>query len=140
MNVAFAVFADAANNTQNGKLNLLGVFQTLHTIAVPCVVPRMSIVIVLRAELGEKGSEHSITIRIRDADGREITQLPTLPPVKVPLQDPRPNPEINMILELNNSVFEHFGQYAFEVWVDGQWKHTLELIVEPIVLPPEQLA
>jgi len=40
MHVTFALFADAANLSQEGKLNILGVFDALQVGALPAVHPR----------------------------------------------------------------------------------------------------
>ena len=39
MNVTFAMFADAANLSQEGKLNILGVFDALQVATLPTVAP-----------------------------------------------------------------------------------------------------
>jgi len=41
MRVSFALFADAANLSQEGKLNILGVFDALQVATLPAVHPRM---------------------------------------------------------------------------------------------------
>jgi hypothetical protein len=45
MQVAFAVFADAANLSQEGKLNVLGVFDALQVGTLPAVHPRAHLVV-----------------------------------------------------------------------------------------------
>ena len=40
MHVSFALFADAANLSQEGKLNVLGVFDALQVSALPAVPTR----------------------------------------------------------------------------------------------------
>ena len=49
MHVSFALFADAANISQEGKLNILGVFDALQVAAVPAVHPRATLVVRLKA-------------------------------------------------------------------------------------------
>ena len=49
MHVSFALFADAANISQEGKLNVLGVFDALHVAQVPAVHPRATLVVRLKA-------------------------------------------------------------------------------------------
>ena len=40
MNVSFALFADAANLSQEGKLNILGVFDAVQVGQTPAIHPR----------------------------------------------------------------------------------------------------
>ena len=47
MHVAFALFADAANLSQEGKLNILGVFDALQVGTLPALHPRATLVVHL---------------------------------------------------------------------------------------------
>jgi hypothetical protein len=48
MHVAFALFADAANLSQEGKLNILGVFDALQVGTLPALHPRATLVVHLK--------------------------------------------------------------------------------------------
>jgi len=50
MHISFAVFADAANLSQEGKLNILGVFDAVQVSAFPSVHPRTHLVVRLARE------------------------------------------------------------------------------------------
>jgi hypothetical protein len=49
MHVSFALFADSANISQEGKLNILGVFDALQVAQIPAVHPRATMVVRLKA-------------------------------------------------------------------------------------------
>lgn len=55
MQVQFALFADAANVSQEGKLNVLGVFDALHVGQLPSVHPRATFVVRLKAVAEDEG-------------------------------------------------------------------------------------
>ena len=55
MHVSFALFADAANISQEGKLNILGVFDALQVAALPAVHPRATMVVRLKAHAEDAG-------------------------------------------------------------------------------------
>ena len=55
MHVSFALFADAANISQEGKLNILGVFDALQVQQLPAVHPRATMVVRLKAIPGDVG-------------------------------------------------------------------------------------
>src|SRR4051812_44311545 len=52
MHVSFALFADAANLSQEGKLNILGVFDALQVSTLPAVHPRAHLVVHLKGTSG----------------------------------------------------------------------------------------
>lgn len=56
MHIAFALFADAANLSQEGKLNILGVFDTLHVAQLPAIHPRASLVVRVKGSTADVGT------------------------------------------------------------------------------------
>ena len=55
MHVQFALFADAANVSQEGKLNVLGVFDALQVGQLPSLHPRATFVVRLKAVAADEG-------------------------------------------------------------------------------------
>ncbi len=49
MHISFAVFADAANLSQEGKLNVLGVFDAVQVAGLPTIHPRTHFIVRLKA-------------------------------------------------------------------------------------------
>lgn len=56
MHIAFALFADAANLSQEGKLNILGVFDTLHVAQMPAIHPRAALVVRVKGSTADVGT------------------------------------------------------------------------------------
>jgi hypothetical protein len=71
MYVSFALFADAANISQEGKLNILGVFDALQVGGLPAVHPRATLVVRLKAEDGDAGL-HGLSFGWMSPNGEEI--------------------------------------------------------------------
>jgi len=71
MHLSFAVFADAANISQEGKLNILGVFDALQIGALPAVHPRATLVVRLKAGEGDEGM-HALAFGWTSPNGDEI--------------------------------------------------------------------
>ncbi|MHB1311423.1 MAG: DUF6941 family protein [Gemmatimonadaceae bacterium] len=71
MYCSFALFADAANLSQEGKLNVLGVFDALHVASVPAVHPRATLVVRLKASAEDVGT-HSLSFAWIGPTGDEI--------------------------------------------------------------------
>src|SRR5688500_1557336 len=71
MQVAFALFADAANLSQEGKLNVLGVFDALQVGTLPAVHPRAHLVVHLKGSPSDVG-RHTVTLRWINPEGSEL--------------------------------------------------------------------
>ena len=71
MQLAFALFADAANVYVEGKLNILGVFDALQVASVPTVHPRATLVMRLKGTLDETG-HHRVALTWVSPDGAEL--------------------------------------------------------------------
>ena len=71
MHVNFALFCDAANISQEGKLNILGVFDALQIGTLPAVHPRATMVVRLKAAEGDEGM-HALSFGWMSPNGVEI--------------------------------------------------------------------
>ena len=71
MNVSFALFADAANISQEGKLNILGVFDALQVATIPAVHPRATMIVRLKASPEDAG-RHTLAFQWVGPSGEEI--------------------------------------------------------------------
>ncbi|HEX5437901.1 MAG TPA: hypothetical protein VFW98_12125 [Gemmatimonadaceae bacterium] len=71
MHVSFALFADAANVSQEGKLNVLGVFDSVHVAGFPAVHPRAHLVVRLKGSHADVGA-HVVGLQWRNPQGTEL--------------------------------------------------------------------
>jgi hypothetical protein len=71
MHVAFALFADAANLSLEGKLNILGVFDALHVAGLPTVHPRATLVVRFKGDADDVG-RHGVAFQWVDPRGDEL--------------------------------------------------------------------
>lgn len=71
MHVSFALFADAANISQEGKLNILGVFDAVQVAQLPTLHPRTTFVLRLKAAPQDVGT-HPLTLRWMNPRGNEL--------------------------------------------------------------------
>jgi hypothetical protein len=71
MHVSFALFADAANLSQEGKLNILGVFDAVQVTALPTIHPRVHLVVRLTGTRADAGT-HSLTLRWLNPNEQEL--------------------------------------------------------------------
>ena len=71
MQVSFALFADAANLSQEGTLNVLGGFDALQVAALPAIHPRAHLVVHLKGSTMDVGS-HTVALRWMNPNGTEL--------------------------------------------------------------------
>ncbi|MEO8561102.1 MAG: hypothetical protein ABI601_03445 [bacterium] len=71
MHVTFALFADAANLSQEGKLNILGVFDALQVGTLPAMHPRATFVVHLKGTALDVGT-HRVSLKWLSPSGQEL--------------------------------------------------------------------
>ena len=126
MDIAFALLADAANISREGKLNILGAFDRIYGGTFPLTWPRMMLVTRFIASPAEYGSEKSLEIVTLDADGKRLQSASGK--MKVPQgQGGRPL-KINHVLPMT-MTFPGAGQYSIEILVNGEPKAAVPLEV-----------
>lgn len=117
MKIEVFVICDAATD-QNGKLNLLGTFDTIYSSKSPIVHPQFAIVARLRADPDEEGP-HDFTVTILDQLENEIMS-PVKGELEVIIPEPKKAARINLIINLNRVKFEKYGVYTVILRVDGK--------------------
>jgi hypothetical protein len=130
MNIQVAVLCDAATD-DNGKLNLLGAFDTIYTPQLPAVHPQCSIALRVTFFSGDEG-KHELQVNFVDADGRSIMPPPGFPPipVEVVLPDDMHFGTRNFIVNIQQLNFEEPGLYSIDVSLDGRPQASIPLLVK----------
>lgn len=128
MNIQVAVLCDAATD-DNGKLNLLGAFDTIYTQQLPAVHPQCSIALRVTFFSGDEG-KHTLRLNFVDADGRSI--MPDFPPIAVDviLPDDMHFGTRNYIVNIQQLKFENPGLYSIDVSLDGHPQASVPLLVK----------
>jgi hypothetical protein len=127
MQVNLAVLCDAANVSSEGKLNILGEFDSIQAASFPLVYPTMVLVVRLEAHPTEIG-EHRLKLQLIDADGADV-----VPPLEGEFETgaaPFPGVPVRtapIILQMHGVRFEAPGHYSFELLVDGHHLRSLPL-------------
>lgn len=129
--VNLAVLADYANVSQDGKLNIMGIFQEINAPSLPFPLPQMFLVLTFEAGPAEFGSQKQLRIVLLDSDGNERIAL------EGEVQVPRPTRRgrrayINEAIGLAGVPFEKAGDYAFAILVGGETKETVPLHVNDL--------
>jgi hypothetical protein len=110
------VLCDAATDSQ-GKLNLLGAFDTIFASSLPAKHPHCAIAARIRFSPSE-GGEHSFRVTLADSSSRNL-----LPPfegkVQLQFQSPDQPTRWNLIINIGGLQFESFGAHTLNLEVDG---------------------
>lgn len=133
MDIQVAVLCDAATDN-NGKLNLLGAFDTIFTQQLPAIHPQCSIALRVTFATAEEGS-HKLTISFVDEDGRSI--MPNFSPIPVDVAVPEEAHFISRNFNVNfqQLKFETPGLYSIDIALDGKEQTSIPLLVRH---PPPQ--
>lgn len=136
MNIQVAVLCDAATD-DNGKLNLLGAFDTIYARELPAIHPQCSVALRVTFSSGDEG-KHTLRLNFVDADGRSI--MPDFPPipVEVTLPDEVHFGTRNFIINIQQLKFEEPGLYSVDISFDDQSQANVPLLVKHV--PPVQPA
>jgi hypothetical protein len=79
MDIQIAVLCDAATDN-NGKLNILGTFDTIYTSQLPAIHPQCSIALRMTFSKVEEGP-HKVKLNFVDEDGHSV-----MPPIEIPIE------------------------------------------------------
>lgn len=127
MEVDLAVLADAANTTENGKLNILGVFDNLNLgPEFPAKSQTFAIVVRVVGHPSEAG-QHELLLRLADADGKEIAKVGARFEAKKKKATAKPY-RVPIILGAEVK-FPRPGDYTFDILIDGRWERAMPLQV-----------
>ena len=126
MNIQVAVLCDAATD-DNGKLNLLGAFDTIYTQQLPAIHPQCSIALRVTFFNGDEG-KHDLQLNFVDADGHSIAKFPPLP-VEVTLPEDMHFGTRNFVVNLQQLKFDSTGLYSIDISLDDQPQASIPLLV-----------
>ena len=137
MHISFAVFADGANLSQEGKLNVLGVFDALHVGGFPSLHPRTHFVVRLKGSMEDVGA-HTLTFSWVNPAGESLWSSDGELNVA-----PGPNPAFEMdlpIIAVIDLPLNMPGLYTMQVSLDKTPTAEVRLHVSgapPVVLPQQ---
>jgi hypothetical protein len=135
MVVSFALFADGANLSQEGKLNILGVFDAVQVGTMPALHPRAHLVVRLKGTPLDAGT-HRVALRWINPSGVELwssdgqVDVATPPPTVTEM-------DIPLIAQLDLPLNEA-GAYTMRILLNDEMHAEVPLFVRsapPFVSP-----
>ena len=132
MDVSLGVLADYASISQDGKLNIMGIFGEINPPLLPFALPMMYLVLIFEASPAEIDTDKIIRVVLLNEDGKQIIGLDQTLKVPKPKR-PGTRVSLNAVLGMGGARFEKPGDYAFSVLIGGEEKKSVSLHVnEPL--------
>ena len=122
-----AVLCDAATD-DNGKLNILGSFDTIYAPQLPAVHPQCSVALRVTFMSGDEG-DRKLKLNFVDADGHPIMPAVEIP-VTVALPDDAHFLTRNFIVNIQQLKFVEVGVYSVDVRLDDKSRAAIPLWVK----------
>ncbi|HEY4216374.1 MAG TPA: hypothetical protein VGM67_04515 [Gemmatimonadaceae bacterium] len=133
MHATFALFADSANLSQDGKLNILGVFDALQVMSLPAMHPRAHLVLHLKGSPDDVGT-HTVGFRWLSPNGQELWTSTG----ELNVGPPAPGAtgmDLPLIAQLDLPL-DAAGDYTMAIALDGQPATDVTLHVRTAVKMP----
>jgi hypothetical protein len=127
MTIQVAVLCDAATD-YNGKLNLLGTFDTIYAPQLPAHHPQCSVAMRIAFDRIEEGPHH-LSIHFVDEDGQPIMRG-TEVPVEVTFPSDATFISRNFIVNIQQLKFEKTGLYSVDLVLDDRQLCSIPLAVK----------
>ena len=127
MKIPMAFVADEANVSQEGKLNVLGIFDRIVTAELPLIHPRMVFCFRVVAEPGDAGRALPVQVRLVDEAGEPLFEAAgdMVTPI-LPMGDVF---SANQVFTLLGVQFPRPGTYRFTVTIGDAAPHETPLHV-----------
>ena len=129
MNIQVAVLCDAATD-DNGKLNLLGAFDTIYAQQLPVIHPQCAVALRVTFATGDEG-QRKLALNFINADGH-----PVMPAMEIPVAIALPEDvhfiTRNFVVNIQQLKFVEAGLYSVDVLLDGRPLASIPLQVKLI--------
>lgn len=121
MQLRFAFLAEHANVTEDGKLNVLGIFDRLYAPNFPALHRVLYLVASYEADPGDAQAAHEMEVRFIDPDAQAVRDIRG----RVELGSGKQ--VVNQLHVFNDLPFQVPGNYEFALVVNGEIVKTVGL-------------
>ena len=126
MQITSALWVDEIRKHEDGRVDLLGLFEDIYLDEVPVTLESLSVFIDLEIAPEDRGRPHAIELRLTDDAGKPV-QEPTKIRFSVPTEAEFPRPSAQLDLSLFQITFRRFGSHTLDILVDGAPARSLYL-------------
>lgn len=130
-----AVLADEANVSQEGKLNLMGIFDRIAAADFPVAHPKLVFAFRVEAEFADSGRMFPVRVTMEDEDGEVLFEAAG--ELMAPHVAPGEYSTANQLFSLVGLQFPRAGMYRFVVRLGEVPPHETPLLVQPASSDPQ---
>jgi len=127
MNIPMAFLADEANISQEGKLNVMGIFDRIVAEDLPVSHPRMVFAFRVTAEFADGGRGFPVVVRL--LDDLDTVMFEAAGEINPPIVPPGEFSTANQVFTLVGMQFARAGVYRFEVTIGELEPHVTPFVV-----------
>ena len=135
MELQLALVCDHAKTTDDGKLDVHGVFNDLYAPAFPALQNHMVLVLAVEWSRNDSG-RYRFRVELIDPDGKPTLSVEGHTDVDSRPED-RPPARTRLMLPLEKVVFTKPGAYKFNVQLKGKWHEGPSLHLMQGATPPD---
>ena len=124
MKINYSHLCEKAFLSQNGNLNVIGIFENVAAQQFPISFPQLCVVTSLEGELGD----HSQTIRIINRGSGEEVMKPIQVNMNIKPNDQQPDlppGNLRILGDINNLTIPREGEYEVQILVDGEQAYAI---------------
>ena len=134
LKINYSHLCEKAFLSQNGNLNLIGIFEKVAAQKFPVVFPHLSIVTSL---VGEPG-KHQVTIKIINTGSQEEMIKPIN--LNLNIEENKKNPSakaqnLRIIGDINNLTLKEEGLYEVQILLNGEKAYSIPFQAHKVVKP-----
>ena len=130
MELRYALLAHFANVTQEGNLNVMGIFDRLFAPQFPAVHRQLYLVTCMATDPEDEGQTRQLEIQLIDADGNVLTEL------KGEINFGIGKQVFNQLHLFQDLQFPAAGSYQFNIFFDGHPVKTIDLELQQVAIQP----
>jgi hypothetical protein len=141
----YAHLCEMAFISQNGNLNMIGLFEKVTAQDFPAIFPRLSLVTTLKGEPGEyklsiklhkKAKQSHLTPEAPTKDNGEVTEI--MKPITLNINIKDATNDLRIVGDINNLKIPEEGSYQITLGVNGVDIHNLEFTIQKAAKPIPQ--
>lgn len=129
-----AVLADEANVSQEGKLNIMGIFDRIAAAEFPVAHPKLVFAFRVESEFADSGRMFPVRVTLEDEDAAVLFEAAG--ELMAPHVAPGEYSTANQLFSLVGLQFPHAGMYRFVVRLGDVTPHETPLLVQAATPPP----
>jgi hypothetical protein len=132
MQLGFAMIADVVSRTVEGKLNIVGEFNSIAAATVPARHPSLCLIARFHASVAEGSEGHVFETALVTEDGHEVIPRTAPIPLRFGVIGPGVPLRSQVMIQLQDLPLPEYGLYEFRIWVDGNHLGDVPLFLAPI--------